>query len=102
MKQQPRAAAASPGGMLSFQEVLDQVGALVTSAAAAVPAGTTPGKQQQQRAAGSSLAGVSTHLAFICLLHLANEKSLALGNGGNMDALHITSLGELAAGSSGV
>ncbi|KAG2443261.1 hypothetical protein HYH02_009334 [Chlamydomonas schloesseri] len=99
------AAAASPaagGGVLTFQEVLDQVGAQAATSAAAshAPAGgVTPGKQQRGGGGGlGSLAGVSTHLAFICLLHLANEKSLALGNGGDMDTLHITSLGELGAG----
>ncbi|KAG2443417.1 hypothetical protein HXX76_001775 [Chlamydomonas incerta] len=102
-QQQPRGAGAA-GGALTFQKVLDQVGALATSAAAAAAApaaaGVTPGRPQRGAggAAGGglgSLAGVSTHLAFICLLHLANEKSLALGNGGDMDTLHITSLGEL-------
>ncbi len=33
--------------------------------------------------------GVSVHLAFICLLHLANEHGLALDTGGRLDSLAI-------------
>ena len=35
------------------------------------------------------LSEVSVHLAFICLLHLANEHGLALATGGRLDTLLI-------------
>lgn len=32
---------------------------------------------------------ISVHLCFICLLHLANETGLALGNQGQLDKLDV-------------
>jgi hypothetical protein len=41
-------------------------------------------------ASGEREGGVSVHLAFICLLHLANEHGLALKNSeGRLDSLDI-------------
>ncbi|GIL62500.1 hypothetical protein Vafri_16714 [Volvox africanus] len=77
---------------LSFQTVLDQVSAHALGKAGGMSTPRAPGKSP-----GSFLTGVSTHLAFICLLHLANEKGLALRNSEQLDALIITGLGDLAA-----
>ncbi|KXZ47717.1 hypothetical protein GPECTOR_33g599 [Gonium pectorale] len=99
VKQRRRSLAPDAQPALSFQHVLDQVSAHVaaTSSAAAKRAGhAAPAAVSGGGAAGFTLTGVSTHLAFICLLHLANEKGLALGNGGDMDTLQIVGLGDLA------
>ncbi|KAG2497304.1 hypothetical protein HYH03_004887 [Edaphochlamys debaryana] len=99
-----RKSAPSPApGTLSFQAVLDQVAA--TAAAASGQAGGSGGANTNNSGAGGSLfgggsgplEGVTTHVAFICLLHLANERGLALSNGGSMDTLLVTELGDLAA-----
>ncbi|GIL92567.1 hypothetical protein Vretimale_18984 [Volvox reticuliferus] len=76
---------------LSFQAVLDQVSAHAFGKVRDGSILAAPGKSP-----GSFLTGVSTHLAFICLLHLANEKGLALRNSDQLDALIITGLGDLA------
>uniref|UniRef100_A0A6S8I7A6 Condensin complex subunit 2 n=1 Tax=Dunaliella tertiolecta TaxID=3047 RepID=A0A6S8I7A6_DUNTE len=45
--------------------------------------------QLPQSALGES-GDVSVHICFVCLLHLANENSLALSNGGSLDSLGIS------------
>ncbi|KAF5838152.1 condensin complex subunit 2/barren [Dunaliella salina] len=45
--------------------------------------------QLPQNALGDN-GEVSVHICFVCLLHLANENSLALSNGGSLDSLGIS------------
>ncbi|GLC49679.1 hypothetical protein PLESTB_000274900 [Pleodorina starrii] len=103
---------AQPAPALSFQRVLDQVSAHAAAGhvAATQPApGGRPGAAAQPTTTASTttttngggggglsfLTGVTPHLAFICLLHLANEKRLALRNSEQLDTLMITELGDL-------
>eukprot|EP00798_Chlamydomonas_sp_ICE-L_P019938 gene19938-26645_t len=46
-------------------------------------------KSLPEHSAAGPAADISTHLCFICLLHLANENGLRLTNEGSMDTLNI-------------
>ncbi|KAJ9523186.1 hypothetical protein QJQ45_024076, partial [Haematococcus lacustris] len=59
--------APQPSG-LSFQQVIQQL---------------------PEEGSAGAVKDISVHLCFICLLHLANEHGLALGNRGQLDQLHI-------------
>lgn len=83
---------------LSFQNVLDHVSAQdVIQSRAGFGTGRRTSNARGGRGGNSFLTGVSTPLAFICLLHLANEKGLALGSSDQFDTLMITGLGDLVA-----
>jgi hypothetical protein len=66
------------GAEVPFQELLAKV---VQRASAPVPSALTPLRRGASEAAAAAVAGMTPQLAFICLLHMCNERGLGLRAG---------------------